>query len=102
MIYANQPYVETVSGCDAGAPSERATPGDAAMNVVSHEHNETITDEIGNAWYDILGYENGDKCAWIVGTQTRQRRRRQYNQTINGHHYDAAARVLERRLRLRA
>jgi len=85
LIYANQPYVEGVSGCDAGH-HPNALPGDAALNVVSHEHNEAITDEFGNAWYDIQGYENGDKCAWSWGALTGSGSAA-YNQTINGHHY---------------
>ena len=50
--------------------------------MTSHEANETITDALGNAWYDRTGYENGDKCAWNFGAPTGN-----YNQTINGHHY---------------
>jgi hypothetical protein len=85
LIYANQPYVEGASGCDA-SHHPNALPGDAALNVVSHEHNEAITDEFGNAWYDIAGYENGDKCAWSWGAPTGTGTAA-YNQTINGHHY---------------
>ena len=83
LIYANMPYVENVSGCDAGH-HPNSLPGDATINVTSHEHNESITDEFGNAWYDIKGYEDGDKCAWSWGAITGN-----YNQTINGHHYIA-------------
>jgi hypothetical protein len=85
IIYANQPYVENVSGCDAGH-HPNALPGDAALNVVSHEHNEAITDPFGSAWYDLRGYENGDKCAWSWGSPTGSGSTA-YNQTINGHHY---------------
>ena len=69
-------------GCDAGYHPNGL--GDATINVTSHEHNETITDENGNAWYDLRGYEDGDKCAWSWGAITGN-----YNQTINGHHYIA-------------
>ena len=85
IIWANQPYVENVSGCDAGH-HPNAQPGDAVLNVVSHEHNEAITDPNGNAWYDLRGYENGDKCAWSWGSPTGSGSTA-YNQTINGHHY---------------
>ena len=85
IIYANQPYVENASGCDAGH-HPNSLPGDAALNVVSHEHNEAITDPFGNAWYDLRGYENGDKCAWSWGSPTGSGSTA-YNQTINGHHY---------------
>jgi hypothetical protein len=84
-LYANQPYVDGVSGCDAGYHPNGGA-GDAVLNVVSHEHNEAITDPQGNAWYDVLGYENGDKCAWSWGALTGSGSSA-YNQTINGHHY---------------
>jgi hypothetical protein len=80
------PYADTVSAaCDAGQ-HPNGNDADATLNVTSHEHNETITDENGNAWYDFGGYENGDKCAWIFGTLSGPSGA-QYNQTINGHHY---------------
>jgi len=86
LIYANQPFVENVSGCDAGH-HPNTLPGDAALNVVSHEHNESITDEFGNAWYDIRGYEDGDKCAWSWGSWLGGSGSTVYNQVIAGHHY---------------
>ena len=81
-MYANQPYAAFVpAACDSGQhPNGDDT--DATINVVSHEHNETITDPQGSAWYDRRGYENGDKCAWNFGTVTSG-----YNQTINANHY---------------
>jgi hypothetical protein len=85
LIYANQPFVENVGGCDAGHHPNQL-PGDAVLNVVSHEHNESITDEFGNAWYDLRGYEDGDKCAWSWGAPTGSGSNA-YNQIINGHHY---------------
>ncbi len=86
LIYANMPYVENVSGCDAGHhPNSQL--GDATINVTSHEHNESITDEFGNAWYDVQGYEDGDKCAWSWGAWLGGSGSTVYNQSINGHHY---------------
>jgi hypothetical protein len=85
IIYANQPYVENVGGCDAGH-HPNAAPGDAVLNVVSHEHNESITDPFGTAWYDLFGYEDGDKCAWSWGAWTGSGSTA-YNQLINGHQY---------------
>lgn len=47
------------------------TVSNTAVNVVSHELFETITDPgVGfndNGWYDAAGYEIGDKCAYIWG-----------------------------------
>jgi hypothetical protein len=87
LLYANQPYADTVSAnCDAGQ-HPNSDDADATINVTSHEHNETITDEQGNAWYDSTGFENGDKCAWIFGRAIGGTTGHKYNQTINGNHY---------------
>jgi hypothetical protein len=86
VLYANMPYADTApSACDAGQ-HPNGNDADATLNVTSHEHNETITDEQGNAWYDSAGYENGDKCAWIFGPASGANGA-EYNQTINGDHY---------------
>jgi len=83
-IYANQPYAKH-SGCDEGQ-YPNGNDADPTINVVSHEHNEAITDPHLNAWYDAAGYENGDKCAWNFGSVSGPNGA-QYNQTINSHHY---------------
>ena len=71
ILYANQPYAAQnyrIYTCDSGQhPNGNAA--DATLNVVSHEHNEAITDPEGTAWYDSQGAENGDKCAWNFGTK---------------------------------
>ena len=86
ILYANMPYADTVpSACGTGQ-KPNGNDADDTINVTSHEHNETITDEQGNAWFDSAGYENGDKCAWIFGAASGSNGA-EYNQTINGHHY---------------
>jgi hypothetical protein len=35
------------------------------VNLVAHELSETITDWNGDAWYDLQGQENMDKCSWV-------------------------------------
>lgn len=87
-LYANMPYADTVpAACDAGN-HPNGDDADATINVTSHEHNETITDEQGNAWFDSSGNENGDKCAWNFGTQLGGGSGAQYNQVINNHTYE--------------
>jgi hypothetical protein len=90
FIYANMPYsVTTLSqytnNCTTGQ-EPNGNDADQTINVTSHEHNEAITDPQLNAWYDALGYENGDKCAWYFGSVSGPNGA-EYNQTINGHHY---------------
>ncbi|MBV8257627.1 MAG: hypothetical protein JO073_07385 [Actinobacteria bacterium] len=88
-IYANMPYADTAPpACDAGAQYHpNGNDADPEISLISHEQNETITDQFGNAWYDLIGYEDGDKCAWIFGGSTGSTAYGQYNQTINGYHY---------------
>jgi hypothetical protein len=87
VYYANQPYTTTVpSACGTGQAPNGDVDADSTINVISHEHNETITDQHGNAWYDSRGAENGDKCAWNFGTISGPAGAH-YNQTINGHNY---------------
>jgi hypothetical protein len=81
-LYANQPYAAFVSrACDSGQ-HPNGDDADATINVMSHEHNETITDPLGNAWYDMSGYENGDKCAWNFGHTLGSTAFGAYNQVI--------------------
>jgi hypothetical protein len=62
LIYANDPYVTGISGCDDGEhPNNKPSDG-ALEGGLSHEHNESITDPELNAWYGSNGEENGDKC----------------------------------------
>jgi hypothetical protein len=87
VLYANEPYDATISGCNPGS-SPNGDAADAAINTLSHEHNETITDPAGNAWYAADGEEDGDLCAWnfgkpLGGTPGVDA----YNQVINGDHY---------------
>ena len=82
-LYANMPYA-AVPGCDPGQrPS--GDPADATLNVLSHENNETITDPLGNAWYDAAGNENGDKCNFTFGSVLGGSSGSYFNQLISGH-----------------
>ena len=86
-LYANQPYADTVpAACDAGQRPNN-DDADGTINVTSHEHNEAITDQQGNAWYDNQGYENGDKCAWTFGTALGSTATGAYNQVIGSGTY---------------
>ena len=78
----------TIPGCDPGS-SPNGDAADAAINTLSHEHNEAITDPFGDGWWNVdSGQENGDNCAWIFGSALGGTHNvDEYNQIINGHHY---------------
>ena len=87
VIYANEPYDATIPGCDPGS-SPNNDPADAAINTLSHEHNEAITDPFLDAWWNFAsGQENGDNCAWTFGSALGGAPGAEYNQIINGHPY---------------
>ena len=69
--YAVMPYDRSdPAGCSAivGSGPNGDPAADAEVNTLAHETEEATTDEDLNAWYDRLGYENADKCAWTFGT----------------------------------
>lgn len=90
VLYANMPFTGyQLSSCSGatGTPNNNAA-ADATLSTTSHEANETITDPLGNAWYDRRGNENGDKCAYNYGTQLSANGSGNYNQSINGTSYE--------------
>jgi hypothetical protein len=87
VLYANMPYAAYVPRYCGSGESPNNNDADSTINVTSHEHNETITDPLGTAWYDSSGNEDGDKCAWNFGTPLGGSAGAEYNQVINGGHY---------------
>ncbi len=107
MIYANLSYpiyhssLQTAlftCGSDAGIAfgrdhlqSPNGNPdADVEISPLSHEMSEAITDPyVSTGWYDAVGNENGDECAYrfdtpLGGTVADGN---VYNQVINGHPY---------------
>jgi hypothetical protein len=89
VLYANMPYANFVPSACGSGQKPNGNDADSTINVTSHEHNETITDPFGSAWYDRRGNEDGDKCAWNFGSTSRISgpSGAEYNQTINGTPY---------------
>ncbi|MDQ2725653.1 MAG: hypothetical protein M3Y36_09190, partial [Actinomycetota bacterium] len=92
----NEPY-PPLNGCSDPFNGPQAPNGDpeadAALSVVSHEANESITDTY-NTWIDANGYEDGDECSYTYGAPLGSTgvahpgaSGTMYNQTINGAHY---------------
>jgi hypothetical protein len=105
MIYANLSYpiyhspLQTVPftcGSDAGiafgngniqSPNGNVD-GDVEISPTSHEIMEAITDpDTVTGWYDQIGFENGDECAYVYGTPVGGSAGTFFNQVINGNHY---------------
>jgi hypothetical protein len=86
-LYANMPYAAWLPAACGSGQNPNNSDADATINVLSHEHNESITDPLGSAWYDLRGNEDGDKCAWNFGAALGSTASGEYNQLINGHPY---------------
>ena len=111
MVYANLSYpiyhspLQTAlftCGSDAGIAFGRnhlqspngttltRVDADVEISPTSHEIMEAITDpDVSTGWYDAVGNENGDECAYrfdtpLGGTAADGN---VYNQVINNHHY---------------
>lgn len=85
-LYANMAYGQ-VSGCESGEYPNGNVAADSTINLTSHENIESITDPLGNAWYDSSGNEIGDKCAWNFGAPLGGSAGAQYNESISTGHY---------------
>jgi hypothetical protein len=86
-IYAMQPWAD-VGACNVGDSPNANSAADNVINLISHEHNESITDPLGDGWWDPAdGKENGDKCVWSFGTPLGGSTGAKYNQLINSNKY---------------
>lgn len=101
FIYAVEPDAAAISdeACVSGS-TPAGNSADDTISTVSHEHNEAITDPLGDGWWTedhetylgtpdaFFGAENGDLCAYNFGTALGTTLSGQpYNQVINGHDY---------------
>ena len=92
IVYANDPYVAGLS-CDPGQhPNGNASDATIAGGL-AHEHSESVTDPLLNAWYDSKGDEVADKCrsnspkAEFGEYLGQTAEGVNYNQIIDGHDY---------------
>ena len=61
------PYNAVTGHCQSGNPRPNASTADPAISTISHEHNESVTDPLGNAWVDSSGDEIADLCITSYG-----------------------------------
>jgi serine protease len=68
IAFTNLPYIPDM-GPNCGANYVNAGSAgslDGVTIVEGHEYAETVTDQNpAGGWLDSIGYENGDKCAWV-------------------------------------
>ena len=58
-----------ITSCAAQTVGPNGNAGaDGMVSIIAHELEEATTDPDLNAWWDVRGYENADKCAWTFGT----------------------------------
>ena len=66
-------FIGNAARCLSACAAQRTSPNgnagaDAMASVIAHELAEIMTDLYLNAWYDGVGDENADKCAWTFGS----------------------------------
>ena len=66
-------------------PSGNAA-ADAAASLLAAELSNTIVDPAFTGWYDRLGLEPADKCAWTYGTTYQTANGALANINVGGHH----------------
>jgi hypothetical protein len=62
ILYAVIPYNAVKGHCQSDNPRPNSSTADPAISTISHEHNETVTDPLGDAWIDGSQNEDGDLC----------------------------------------
>ena len=85
VLYANMHFAN-ITGCSSGQ-SPQGNDADSVINEISHEHQETMTDPLGTAWYDVDGNEIADKCVFTFGAPLGANGFGQYNEVINTRQY---------------
>ena len=71
------------AACWAQSVSPNGNAGaDGMASVIIHEMEEAATDPNFTAWYDSVGNENSDKCAWTFGATTALPNKAKYNVSL--------------------
>ena len=65
-------YVGDTRRCGLGCAMQHVgpngdSPADGMISIIAHEIAEVVTDPYADAWYDVSGLENADKCIWVFG-----------------------------------
>jgi hypothetical protein len=89
LLYAVIPYNAVAGHCQSSNPRPSGTTADPVISTISHEHAETVTDPLGDAWVDPSGNEEADLCAQSYGAPLggSVTSGTAWNEVINGAHY---------------
>lgn len=77
-------FVGNPDRCPSACNDQTSSPfgnagADGMASIIAHESEEAISDPDLNAWYDVRGSENADKCAWTFGTTSKASNGSLYN-----------------------
>jgi len=98
-VYENKAYIRVAfignasTQCPAGcmaqsSVSPNSNPGiDGMISIMAHELSESVTDPLTNAWYDVNGQEDSDKCNFNFGNTQALPNGAKYNITLNCTNY---------------
>jgi hypothetical protein len=87
ILYAVIPYNAVPGHCESDNPRPNSNPADPAISSLSHEHNEMITDPLGDGWIDSQGEEDGDRCVTSFGPAIGGSGGTAWNEDIDRGHY---------------
>ncbi len=87
LLYAVIPYNAVPPHCQSDNPRPNSSTADPTISTLSHEHNETVTDPLGNAWIDGNFEEDGDLCLTDFGPPLGGSGATVYDEMIHRHRY---------------
>jgi PKD domain len=87
ILYSVIAYNAIPPHCQSDNPRPNSSTADPTLSIISHEHNEIVTDPFDNGWFDGSGQENGDLCATSYGTTLGGSGGRVWTQSIHGGHF---------------
>jgi PKD domain-containing protein len=87
ILYAVIPYNAISGHCQSDNPRPNSSTADPTLSTLSHEHAETITDPMGDAWIDGSGNEIADLCITDYGPRLGGSLSGIWDESINGGRY---------------
>ncbi len=79
-------HLDSCSAQPVNSPNGNAA-ADAMVSVIAHEFVEVVSDPEGLTWFDQVGLENADKCAWTYGKASKTANGSFANMTLNDRQY---------------